>query len=105
MTTGFNYLPPRVVKQPEPTWLPAEDDRPVYADDGPVRVEDKPEQIDRHDHVRALAAVHQARKRYPGPIGEILASEIESYKILGCVAQPSAPVVRLIAELTADVPL
>ncbi|HEY9418080.1 MAG TPA: hypothetical protein VIQ30_25250 [Pseudonocardia sp.] len=100
MTSGYNYLPP-LVKPPAPAFIRTTPE-PVYADAGPVRLEDKPAQIERHDHVRALAAVHQARKRYPGVVGEILASEIESYKTLGCVAQPSAPVVRLIRELTAS---
>lgn len=101
MTTGYNYLPPPLIRPPAPVWQPAEDDRPVYVDPQPLRTEDKPEQIDRHGHVQALAAAHHARKLYPGPVGEVLANEIESYKTLGCIAQPSAPVVRLIAELTA----
>jgi hypothetical protein len=75
---------------------------PVYADAGPVRLEDKPTQIDRHDHVLALAAAHNARKAYPGAAGEILASEITAWKDLGCIGLPSAPVVRLIRELTRE---
>ena len=90
MTTGFP-APAFVRTTPEP----------VYVDPQLLRTEDKPEQIDRHGHVQALAAAHIARKRFPGPVGEVLAGEIESYKTLGCIAQPSAPVVRLIAELTS----
>lgn len=101
MTGGLNYLPPAVIRPPTPAFVRTTPE-PVYVETGPVRPEDKPEQIDRHNHMRALAAAHNVRKVYPGPAGEILASEITAWKDLGCIGLPSAPVVRLIAELTAS---
>lgn len=73
--------------------------RPVYTDEPPIT---RPEQLATHQRIEALAAMRHAKARYPGAAGEILAREIESYKELGCIGQPSAPVARLIRELMSQ---
>jgi hypothetical protein len=60
-----------------------------------------PQRLTGQEQMRALAAMHHARSRYPGPVGAILRAEIAAYKDLGYVAQPCAPVRQLIDELMA----
>ena len=87
-----------VTTAPEPTTRPLDlsTQRPVYTDEPAIQ---RPQRLASHEHTCALAAMHHARARYPGVVAEVLAEAIAAYKELGCVAQPSAPVVRLIKEL------
>jgi hypothetical protein len=73
--------------------------QPVCAPESPIV---RPQPLASHQQIEALAAMRHAKARYPGAAGEILAREIESYKELGCIGQPSAPVVRLIRELMSQ---
>jgi hypothetical protein len=100
VTTGYNYLPPPLIRPPAPTWQPAEDDRPVYVDPEPVRAAERPEPLDAHEKVQALAAANQVKKRYPGPAGEILANEITAWHHFGFRGDANSPTARLIRELT-----
>jgi hypothetical protein len=102
VTTGFNYLPPPLIRPPAPSWQPAEEDRPVYVEAQPVRAADKPEPLEAHDRTRALAAANQARKRFPGPAGEVLANEITAWHHFGFRGDANSPTARLIRELTAS---
>jgi len=70
---------------------------PVYTPDQPSTA-DAP-RLAAHQQTEALAAMHHARRRYPGPAGGILAAEIGAFKDLGRVAQPTCAVARLIHEL------
>ncbi len=101
MTTGYNYLQPAVVRPPAPPFVPTTP-VPVYADASTVRADEKPEPLEAHDKVRALAAANQAKKRYPGPVGEILANEITAWHHFGFRGDANSPTARLIRELTAS---
>lgn len=49
-----------------------------------------------------VKAVNEARRRYPGPAGEILAQEIDFYLVCGYRTDQRSLIPQLIAELTAD---
>lgn len=51
-------------------------------------------------NTRALTAMHQAKKHYPGVVGEVLAAEIDAFRELGWWADLNSPIARLIRELT-----
>jgi hypothetical protein len=100
VTTGFNYLPPPLIRPPAPAFVRTTPE-PVYVEAQPVRAADKPEPLEAHDRTRALAAANQARKRFPGPAGEVLANEITAWHHFGFRGDANSPTARLIRELTA----
>lgn len=100
MTAGYNYLPPPLIRPPAPAFTYTTPE-PVYVEAQPVRAAEKPEPLEAHDRTRALAAANQARKRYPGPAGEILANEITAWHHFGFRGDANSPTARLIRELTA----
>ncbi len=58
-----------------------------------------PGRLSAAEHSRANTALHHAKSRFPGAVGDVLAAEITAYRDLGYVAQPGSTVVRLIDEL------
>lgn len=70
---------------------------PVYTGEPAPHV--APPGLEMHERTRALAAQHHARKRYPGPAGEVLAREIAAYGDFGFRVDQDSPVARLIREL------
>lgn len=76
---------------------------PVYGEPGTGY--DRPEPISSTLHMQAMAAMHLAKKRYPGVVGEILAGEIDSWKQLGWYGSMNSPVARLVQELTGNSPI
>lgn len=68
----------------------------------PTKAEVAPERLD-HDGRRAgRDAANEARRRYPGPAGVVLAREIDAYVEFGFRFGRDSPMVLLIAELTQD---
>jgi hypothetical protein len=73
----------------------------VYVDAEPVRTAEKPEPLQSHEKMQALAAANQAKKRYPGLAGEVLAAEITAWHHFGFRGDANSLTARLIRELTA----
>lgn len=100
MTTGYNYLPPPLIRPPAPAFVRTTPE-PVYVEPEPIREADKPAKLDGTAHTQALAAARWVRKHYPGAAGEVLAEAIDSYNHFSYLAAPGSPVARLIREVNA----
>ena len=70
----------------------------------PTRAQQPPEKLGYDINRHALAAQLEAKRRFPGPAGEILAAEIAAYVSFGFRISPASPVPRLIAELVGETP-
>lgn len=55
--------------------------------------------IEPHEKLRLLTAAYHAKKKYPGPVGELIAREIESWADFGYRFDNSALVPRVVKEV------
>lgn len=70
----------------------------------PTLAQRPPERLDHQTRMVALQAANEARRRFPGAAGEILAREIQDFADFAFRTAPTSPVPRLIAELVGTTP-
>lgn len=76
-----------VIPPPE-AWLPAAYAEPAAGDavrpvHVPAAARAEPDGLPLHETARLQAAVAAARRRYPGPVGELLATELRGWADFG----------------------
>ena len=54
-----------------------------------------------HERSRVRAAAHQARRAYPGPLGELVHRELSAYAEFGFRFTADALIPRLVTEILA----
>lgn len=55
--------------------------------------------LNHHERGRLRAAVYHARRRYPGPVGEVLAAELTSWEAFGYRLGGHSVIARLVDHL------
>lgn len=74
--------------------------RPVAKSPDPTAAQQAPEPLEHAERGRARQAAVNARRRYPGPVGDLLARELDGFADFGYRISQGALMARLIAELT-----
>jgi hypothetical protein len=65
----------------------------------------KPEKLDHHDKMKIRAAAFQAKRQYPGPVGELICKELLDWEDFGFrFGNRGGLIGRLVAEVTRPAP-
>jgi len=71
----------------------------------PAVPSDAPPRLDHHERMRLRAAAFQARRVYPGPVGELVSRELLDFEGFGFRLGGQGPINRLVAAvMAAEIP-
>ncbi len=73
----------------------------VHIHPGPIPIPGDADRLRLHESSRIRAAALHARRRYPGPLGELVARELTAYAEFGYRFAADALIPRLVTDILA----